>query len=223
MTTPGQLLDSAARVDASRPMVTSYDDTRLPPERVELSVATVLNWVVKIGNALSSEWGLESGDSVAIDLPSHWTGAVIALATWTLGAEIVDAGSPATGTVRSGPAALLSDRELILTMAPMGLDLSGLVASWPDQPEFPPLSGTSDVVSAADSLALPAGARLLSVLPFDRSAYAAASVVAPLSVGGSLILVREANPEPARLSAIATVEQATHTAGVDVDGLARIL
>lgn len=217
--TPADLLAAAAHADPARPLVTSYDETR--DERTELSVATVVNWVAKIGNALADEWGLDTGDEVAIDLPAHWAGPVSALAVWNAGGEVVDPTDSATFVVRVGEVAALTDRELLLTLAPMGADLSGLVAGWPDQPVTVAPPGGVTAAARLASPGLPDGARVLSVLPFDRVAHLVTTLLAPLSADGSLVTVR-GEPTTDRLAQLAATERVTHTAGCDVPGVPRL-
>jgi hypothetical protein len=218
--TPSELLAAAARSDPARPLVTSYDEDR--GERTELSVATTVNWVAKLGNAFTDEWGLEPGDEVAVDLPPHWAGFVVVLGIWSAGGEVVDAAAAGAGfSARTSDAAALTDRELLLTLAPMGMDLSGLVAGWPDQPATVAPPGGAAAAAEAEALRLPADGRLLSALPFDRRVAAVHTVAGPLSAAGSLIVVR-GEPGPERLAEIAAAERATHTAGCDVADLPRL-
>ncbi len=87
-TTFPALLESAVRSDASRPLVTFYDDAT--GERVELSVATYANWVAKTAGLCQDELDLEHGGLVLVDLPTHWLGVVWLGAAWTLGARVTD-------------------------------------------------------------------------------------------------------------------------------------
>lgn len=85
--TPAQLWRSAAATDPARPFVTAYDsDTG---GRVELSYATVDNWVAKTANMLVDGLGAEPGDRVALALPVHWQSLAWALACWSAGATVV--------------------------------------------------------------------------------------------------------------------------------------
>ena len=77
------LLAEALRRDAARPQVTFYDDAT--GERVELSVTTFANWVSKTAGLVQDELGLERGELVLVDLPTHWLGAVWLGAAWTAG------------------------------------------------------------------------------------------------------------------------------------------
>ncbi len=218
--TPPELLASALRVDAARPLVTAYDGTLTG--RTELSVATVANWVAKLGNSFLDEWGLDAGDEVAIDLPAHWAGVVTCLAAWSVGAEVVAPGSEAAAIIRRGPEPAFTGDELVLTLEPMGLDLSGLVASWPDQPMTTAVPAGAGAVAAARVLDLPAGARILSNLPFRGSDGGAAVFVAALAASGSVVLVDDPAVDATRLSHVAHVEGVTHSAGLRVGDLPRL-
>lgn len=82
------LLSALCRTDAARPLVTFYDDAT--GERVELSVATYANWVSKTAGLLQDELDVTRGDTVLLDLPTHWLGAVWLGAAWTLGLVVGD-------------------------------------------------------------------------------------------------------------------------------------
>jgi uncharacterized protein (TIGR03089 family) len=82
------LMRGLLRADASRPLVTFYDDAS--GERVELSVATYANWVDKTAGLVQDELGLGRGDTVLVDLPTHWLGAVWLGAAWNLGLCVTD-------------------------------------------------------------------------------------------------------------------------------------
>lgn len=79
-------LAEAARGSAGRPLVTWYDDAT--GERVELSVTTTSNWVTKLANLCSGEWGLEPGETLELDLPVHWLSWVTVLGAWTAGLAV---------------------------------------------------------------------------------------------------------------------------------------
>lgn len=83
MPTFSELLDRRTRDDAARPWVTFYDFTT--GERTELSVATYANWVAKAAGLLVDEQGLERGDVLRVDLPTHWLGPVFLGAAWSAG------------------------------------------------------------------------------------------------------------------------------------------
>jgi uncharacterized protein (TIGR03089 family) len=102
VTTFSQLLADRLRRDPGSPFVTFYDDAT--GERVELSVTTYANWVAKAASLLVEEHDLERGDTLRIDLPAHWLGAVFLGAAWTAGLVVTDDDAP--GAVVCGPDAL---------------------------------------------------------------------------------------------------------------------
>lgn len=218
---PPELLAAAMRTDPTRPLITSYLEST--GERTELSVATVTNWVAKLGNAMVDEWDLGPGDTVSLQLPAHWVGAVVALAVWSVGGEVADGDQPATAAVRRGNTSALTDRELVVALEPMGMDLSRLVAGWPDALLSSAPPGGAEIAAACSRLELPPGARLLSTLPLGRVVNVGLSVVAPLAVGGSTVLVDAVEPlQSQRLSQIAAVEQVSHSLGVDLPGVTTV-
>ena len=90
------LVGALLRGDPSRPAVTWVD----PPSgaRVELSVATLANWVAKTGGLLQDGLEVTAGDRVRLSMPSHWLTVTWALACWTVGAVVEPAdhaGGPA--------------------------------------------------------------------------------------------------------------------------------
>lgn len=224
MPTPADLLADALRRDGARPFLTAYDDAS--GERVELSVATTANWVAKTANFLVDETGLEPGDTLGVLLPLHWQTAVVLLACWSAGGVVAWDAAPAYSVVVTDPAhrevaleTVPPDRVVTLSLAPMGVDLSRMVAAQPDS--FVPLDASGeDVVDAFGSPALPHGARVLTVLPLDTAAGLASGLVGPLAVDGSVVPV--SHPDPGRLASRCESERVTHTAGVDVPGLPRL-
>ena len=100
------LLATLVRTDASRPLVTFYDDAT--GERVELSVATFANWVAKTASLALDELDVEPGELVLVDLPPHWLGAVWLAAAWTAGYCVTTdpAAVECAGMVVCGPAAV---------------------------------------------------------------------------------------------------------------------
>lgn len=72
----------------SRPFLTYYDVRT--GERIELSGTTTRNWVMKAANLLVDEADAEVGTRVQLTLPSHWMRTVWLLASWAVGATIVD-------------------------------------------------------------------------------------------------------------------------------------
>jgi uncharacterized protein (TIGR03089 family) len=71
---------------ATAPLITYYDDHS--GERVELSGATMDNWVSKTANLLVDGVGLGQGDTIAVLLPAHWQGAALVLGAFTAGVAV---------------------------------------------------------------------------------------------------------------------------------------
>jgi uncharacterized protein (TIGR03089 family) len=223
VTTPTDLLSRQLSRDGSRPLFTFYDDAS--GERVELSVATTANWVAKVANYLLDDHGIEPGDLVTIRLPLHWQSAMLLLASWAVGATVgfddaasVDDASAVTFTDEPATDGSASADTVVLGLAPMGADFAVLVAAQPDA--FVPLDAGGEDLVAAAATDLPAGSRVLSVLPYDGADAISYGLVAPLAVDGSVVLVR--HPDPAKLAEHADTELVTHTLGVDVAGLPRL-
>lgn len=130
--------------------------------RIELSGHVLANWVIKAVGHLHDEVMLEPGDEVLIDLPAHWKRLVLALAAWSLGAELSLADRDGGIDDTSAPAAprvLVTDRpdsqiaetaEDVLAVQPVSLtpgfagDLPPLVRDW-----------VQEVRSSPDQLGVP--------------------------------------------------------------------
>ncbi len=205
--TPASLLAGAVRSDASRVLLTFYDDAT--GERAELSVATFANWVAKTANLCRDDLGLDVGARVAIALPLHWQAAVWWQVCWESGFVGVPAAAggalpacdvavvPLDGvdgvpTLTSSDATAIDD-VVGLGLGPMGLPVPGRavpsavtvdydreVHAHGDR--FAPPGGLS---SASAALASPAGVRSAGELA--RLAAAAAQRWA-LSAGDRTLL-----------------------------------
>jgi uncharacterized protein (TIGR03089 family) len=225
----------AARVaaDPSRPLLTFYDDAT--GERAELSARSLANWVAKTHYLLVEELGLGSGDKAFVSLPVHWLAVPILLGCWTAGLEVIS--DPAGAQVAFGDADSLRSADIsgvdealavsLLSMArsaqpPAGMqDYATAVRPQPDawagvrlnaQAQDPALDGMSrsELVEAgltqAAKLGLQRGGRLLWT---EQSPDWIASVVAPLAVEASMILVR--NADGSKTATRAASERATAT------------
>src|SRR5436190_11821700 len=93
MTTVGARLGAIVAADPTRPLLTWYDDGN--GERVELSGATVANWVAKTANLLVDGVGVTPGDRAVTLLPPHWQSAAILLGCWSAGISVATAPGPA--------------------------------------------------------------------------------------------------------------------------------
>ncbi len=102
------LLAERLRHDSAQPLLTAYDDRT--GERTELSVTTYANWVSKTANLLVDELGLDEGDVVLLDLPSHWLVPVFLGAAWSAGLAVTTDPEVEHALVVCGPDAVgLSD------------------------------------------------------------------------------------------------------------------
>lgn len=226
-------LRARARTAGADPLLTYYEPA--DGTRVELSAATVLNWVDKTSHLLD-EMDVSPGDAVGLVLagtaPGHWVTAVWELACWQVGA-VVSVGPDAPATARllvTGPDwtpyADTGPDVLACSLHPLGLPLGGQLPS-------AVLDYALEVRGQADRYApvpQPAAARawqdeqrqltqaeLLSgtwppvrrlVRPSTAWATAQSVVLAPLLGGGSTVVV--AGPvEEAQLALIVDQERTT--------------
>jgi uncharacterized protein (TIGR03089 family) len=234
------LLAERLRHDPARPAVTYYDDAT--GERVELSTATLDNWVAKTANLLVDTLGLVPGDKVAVDLPAHWSTAAILLAAWSAGAEVLLAatadGAPGAATSGVKVAFVAADRveealaedadEVVaLSLRPLGGRLAHPIAGMLDY--------AAEVPGHGDRFRAPAPpaeqeallrfaahvARAWGLGPSDRVLSAAgmgtadglvAGLLGPLAVGASVVLCRHL--DTALLPRRVEVERVTAVCGV---------
>lgn len=91
MLLPADVLHQITASDPGRPRLTWYDDEpgATQGERIELSAKVLTNWVNKAGNLLQDDAAAGPGTTVGLDLPTHWRAVYWALATWSVGAEVV--------------------------------------------------------------------------------------------------------------------------------------
>jgi uncharacterized protein (TIGR03089 family) len=221
-TTFPQVLDGELRRAGSRPLVTFYDDAT--GERVELSVATYANWVAKTAGVLQDELGLERGDTVLLDLPTHWLTPVWLGACWSAGLAVTPDPGTDAALVVCGPAGL--DRHaggdlpvVALSLLPMGRRFSdplpsgvvdfgvvvwgqpdAFVAYDPPAPDDPAWLGTPRrtqaelVASAADHAWSAAGTRLVTDVE-PCSESGLHAFLGPLLGGGGTVWVTHPDPE----------------------------
>src|ERR687894_2706386 len=134
-TVPSQLLDDVLRRAPAAPLLTSYDD--LGGGRVELSAATLANWVAKTANLLQDEFDVTGGSTVAVALPVHWQTAAVLLGVWSCGATVLDTAAEDDGRLDDADVVLAAqDRlppleeqglpELLgLSRHPLGMGMAG--------------------------------------------------------------------------------------------------
>ena len=232
MPTFAEVLGAQLRRDPGRPLVTFYDHAT--DERVELSVTTYANWVAKASGLLVDVADLERGMSLRIDLPPHWLSTVFLGAAWTVGLRVTTSDEPDAVVCGPDGLAVWGPRAAALpvlacSLRPLGvrfaealpagvLDVGVEIWSQPDgftawdPPTGDDLAtdaltqdGLHDLTAAVGS-ALTDGGRLLSVAD-PASPPGTATFTEPLRRGGSLVLVR--NPDPDRLDDVFDAERAT--------------
>lgn len=231
MTTFATVLDRLLRADPGRPLVTFYDHGT--GERTELSVTTYANWVAKTASLLAEELELERGQTLRVDLPTHWLGPVVLGAAWSVGLVVTQHDEP--DAVVCGPAGLArwsgqADRVPVIASAlhPLGMrfadplppgvhDLGVEVWSQPDAFLALDPPGADDLAvdgttqgemwdAAAARSVLRDGDRVLTE-ENPASPSGLSSFTEPLVRGGSVVLV--AHAEPGRLEATYADERAT--------------
>jgi len=221
--------------EPAAPLVTLLDG----PARVELSGATVANWVAKDANLLVDGYGRP--DRVGLLLPLHWQAVCLLLGGVAAGAVVVVAD---TVTDLTGCALALTSVEL----AAAALDDAGVedvlaVSGHPlgaPPPSVPVMAGDhareapghGDVYSGPQPATwrverggvpvapldgLGADDRLLVTLPLPDALPA---LLGALTAGAALVLAPAGGPE---LAGRAAAEQVTATAGVDLPGLRRLV
>lgn len=204
-TTFPELLAGRLRRDPASPFLTFYDDGS--GERTELSVTTYANWVAKSANLLVDELMLEPGDTIRIDLPPHWLGAVFAGAIAAAGVELGDEAEVAIvgpdgvdGATESTVMATALHPFATRFPTPLPTGVLDHGALWAGQSDvFVPAAPTALEVSADDR-------RVLTDL--DPLSVAGRDLLAGLLAGdGSLVLV--AHAENSRWPARSQSERAT--------------
>ena len=138
-TLPADLLAAALRRNAAAPLLTQYDDAT--GERVELSAATVANWVAKTANLLQDEFDVGPGSTVAVALPVHWQTAAVLLGVWSCGAAVLDTAAEDDGRLADADVVLAAQDRIApleevehpallgLSLHPLGLGMTGYAGS----------------------------------------------------------------------------------------------
>ncbi|MFI5606332.1 TIGR03089 family protein [Amycolatopsis sp. NPDC051903] len=202
----------------AKPLITHYDDR--VGSRVELSVATTLNWAAKTANWLVDEFDVEPGDDVAVRLPAHWQTAGVLLGAWWAGARVVPDHGGARVVFIGPDDSVDAPAVAVVSLDPMGRGLSTpppggaldyLTEARTSGDQFTPLSpipgdtpalgsSTVDEVlaearSRAEKLGLTAADRVLSTLDWSVPDGVLDGLLVPLAASAHLVQVTHADPE----------------------------
>ncbi|WP_309134365.1 TIGR03089 family protein [Cellulomonas sp.] len=165
--------------EPGRPRVTWYGPDH---ERVELSGAVLVNWVVKTTNLLVEELDAGPGTRVLLDLPPHWRALTWALGVWRAGACVVRAGTagePADGRLV----------DVVVTSRPeehgtgatvVAVALAALARSWPGPLPRGAVDAAAAVMTYPDALGwVPAADSSAPALEDGREALPHAALLDP--------------------------------------------
>lgn len=216
--------------DATRPLITFYDDDS--GERTELSGVTLGNWVAKTANLLADGLGLGPGDVAGVTLPPHWQTAAVLLGCWSAGLA-VDLDGPAEAApvafttvdafqrhpTRAGDVFVLALAAMAAPVRPAPppgtadyvLEVRGHADQFTARPIGPESRALADgtthgaLAERARRHGVPPGARVL--IDGDATPDPAFWLVAPLVAGATVVLCR--NLDPARREARLVAERAT--------------
>lgn len=217
---PEGLFAAVLSAQPSRPLVTYYDEVR--GERTELSARSLGNWVAKTHFLLVDGLGLGVGDVAFVDLPTHWISVPALLGCWTAGLEVatdparadvafvgpegvasadgvpdVFAVAPDSAAVGLGAGLPAGAQDYVLAVRPQA-DAWASVRP-PAGPGDPALDGSSRAAVAAEAVDVaarnewPSGARVLTTRSWRGARDWIETMLAPMAVTGSLVIVRGAD------------------------------
>ncbi|GAA4549049.1 TIGR03089 family protein [Amycolatopsis samaneae] len=218
----------------AKPLITHYDDTL--GSRVELSVATTVNWAAKTANWLVEEFDVEPGDAVAVRLPAHWQTVGVLLGAWWCGARVVTGTEGARVAFVTPDGTSGAEDTAVVSLDPMGrglteppsdgaFDYLGEARMAGDQfsPLFPVPGETAaleestvDSVlaesrSRAAKIGLSANDRVLSTVEWTGPDGILGGLLVPLAAGAHLVQV--SNADPAKLADRRAAERTTADLG----------
>lgn len=229
--TIGSVLAAQTAALGHQPLLTFYDDRS--GERTELSYATYFNWASKAANLLAEELDLARGGSVTVGVTGHWTGAVVTVAAWMVGASVAfgmsagktdvlvvsEAGAPGHAA-HPGLLVIGGGMGGRLTTAAPGVAFGDEVLAFGDDYDDPHVSGelaavdvAGKTVSQIDLLhtaadVLPSGARALVTSGLGSLAGILEVLVMPIAAGGSVVWCPASAGE--RLAERRAQERVTH-------------
>ena len=209
--TPERQFDQLLAADPSRPFVTYYDEAS--GERSELSARSLANWVAKTHHLLGDELGLGVGDTALLALPAHWISVPILLGCLTAGLALTADGNADVAFVGPETAAAASGVSEVFAVAPASAgagfrgdppagSLDYVAAVRPQADAWPSVhmsAGPGDaclpgltrgeVAERAAATGLAAGARVLTTRRWAAPRDWLETGLAPIAVGGSVVLV----------------------------------
>ena len=221
--TPEQAFDALVRGDSSRPFVTYYDEAS--GERSELSVRSLANWVAKTHHMLADELGLGVGDTALVDVGAHWISYPVLLGCLTAGLSLTDADAEAADVAFVEPPRLAAAAgvpdvyaiapdsaavgfrgappdgagDYVAAVRPQADAWAGVHLAASDDDPFTARSSRAGALAAAADLAaargLERGARILVTREWHGSDDWTLALLVPLALGGSVVLVRNADDE----------------------------
>ncbi len=221
-TTPEALFAAALRAAPTRPLITFYDDAA--SDWAELSTRSMANWVAKTHFLLSDGLGLGVGDTAFIDLPAHWISVPALLGCWSAGLTVVSspdgaavafvepatlpraagipdvfAIAPASAARGFGADVPAGAEDYVTAVRPQGDDWASVHS--PASSRIPAIDDLSrgDVVAQARTRAaafgLVSGARVLAERAWTAPQDWIDTLLAPLTVGASIVLVSHPKPD----------------------------
>ncbi|SHH26478.1 TIGR03089 family protein [Jatrophihabitans endophyticus] len=219
LSTPEGRFATLVGEDASRPFVTYYDEAS--GERSELSRKSLANWVAKTRNLLGDELGLGVGDTAVVALPAHWIAVPVVLGCLAAGLTVRDSGSadvafatPATLATTDALDRYVVDpdraafgfrddvpgggTDYVAAVRPQGDAWAGiLLPATGDDPYTADETRAAAMTRAgarAAELGLADGGRLLVTAGDATDAETwLHTVLVPLAIGGSVVVVRNAD------------------------------
>jgi len=209
--TPERQFDQLLAAEPSRPFVTYYDEAS--GERSELSAKSLANWVAKTHHLLTGELGLGVGDTALLALPAHWISVPILLGCLTAGLALTEEGpadvafvapetlpaaaavgdvyavAPASAAVGFATGAPAPATDYVAAVRPQPDKWPSVhLAAGPDDPALPgETRGALAARAAATGLA--PGARVLTTREWRGAQDWVDTVLAPVAVRGSVVLV----------------------------------
>jgi len=223
-----QALDGAVRSLGQRPAITFLT----PRGRQEQGLRSLGGWVAKGAHLLRDEFGLRPGDSIGVSGPAGWPLATVCLAAWWNGLTVSDPADTHVAVLHVGATAPSGSEVLWLgddpdgsAPTPDGRDCwTEAVLPYPDRAPAP--AATTDAIALRLGTATFTHAALLALAgtPPDGvvglrragrpdvttdAAALAALTLRPLVTGAAIVVVDDADMEPADAERAVAAERVT--------------